>query len=310
MGVSWDRIGFDDRTISLRVVETVYAVHEGLVLDRDLVPVPCTSHLYHDSEIDWARGRVRALREQGGLRRIGGTSLMCKTRPAANFGHYLVEMFLRAWIGHHLFGNSLTFLVFQNELLLVVAESLIGIGISPAAIGWTDNEPVLCERLMLIDGLTYHGQYQSPLCVRALQALGQAFPSAPRRKLFIRRRSRDRPLLNEEQVERVLLARGFSVIEPGRMSLRQQIALFKGAIVVVGALGAALTKIAFCVSGTRIVALTSASFPDTFFWFLFLHRQLEYLEIRGTDVGDADPSAPWNAGFTISDADLDYLATL
>jgi hypothetical protein len=311
MGASWDRRGFDDRTVSLRVVDNVYAVHEGLVLDRDLAPIPCTRRLYDEAEIAWARDRVQSLRDQGSLRRIGGTSLLCKTRPAANFGHYLVEMFPRAWIGHRLFGShGLTYLVDQNEVLLVVAESLMGIGISPRAIGWTSNEPVFCERLLLIDGLTYHGEYQSPLCARALRELGEAFPPAPSRKLFVRRRSRDRPLRNEEQVERVLLGRGFSVIEPGRMSLRQQIALFKGASIVVGALGAALTNIAFCASGTRIVALTSASFPDTFFWFLALHRQLAYLEIRGADVNGGDPGAPWNAGFTIGDADLDYLGTL
>ncbi|HEX3982800.1 MAG TPA: glycosyltransferase family 61 protein, partial [Acidisoma sp.] len=88
------------------------------------------------------------------------------------------------------------------------------------------------------------------------------------------------------------------------------IALFKGARIVVGALGAALTNIVFCDAATKVVAITSASFPDTFFWFLSLHRGLAYSEIRCPDVGDAGADAPWNAGFSITDADLAYLSTL
>jgi capsular polysaccharide biosynthesis protein len=94
------------------------------------------------------------------------------------------------------------------------------------------------------------------------------------------------------------------------MTFREQISLFKGARIVVGALGAALTNIAFCEPGARIVALTSASFPDTFFWFLSLHRQLDYSEIRGADAAGQGTETPWDEGFTMSDADLAYLATL
>jgi capsular polysaccharide biosynthesis protein len=158
--------------------------------------------------------------------------------------------------------------------------------------------------------LTFHGQYQSGLCARALQALAADVPAAPPWKLFISRRARDRPLLNEDRVAEVLRERGFRVVDPGRMSLREQIAVFKGAQIVVGALGAALTNIAFCASGTPVIALTSASFPDTFFWFLAQHPRLDYREIRGTDIAAPGDPQPWNKGFTLTEADIGCLATL
>ncbi len=59
------------------------------------------------------------------------------------------------------------------------------------------------------------------------------------------------------------------------------------------------------------MALTSQSFPDTFFWFLARHCGLRYEEVRGSDVdGEADRTDPWEAGFSVSDADIAYLETL
>ncbi len=311
MGVSWDRKGFKDRPVSLRVAEEAYVVHEGLALDRDLMPIPCTRRLYLNDEVDWARDRIRLLKERGELRRVGGLSLLAKARANSNYGHYLVEMLPKAWIGRNLFGlTGLKYIVQQNDIMMVVAESMTGVGIDPNAIVWTDNDPVVCDRLLLLDGVTYHGQYQSPLCARALEDLSSRTEPGPADRIFVRRRARTRPLLNEDRVEAALRARGFAVVEPGRMMLREQIALFKGARMVVGALGAALANIAFCEARTKVVALTSASFPDTFFWFLSLHRGLEYSEIRCPDVAAPGTEAPWNEGFTITDSDLAYLSTL
>jgi capsular polysaccharide biosynthesis protein len=118
-------------------------------------------------------------------------------------------------------------------------------------------------------------------------------------------------LHNQEAVETLMRQRGFAVVDPGQMTLAEQISLFKGATTVVGPLGAALTNIAFCPRGSKIVALTSQSFPDTFFWFLSQHRGHDYKEVRGLDAsGTPAEHQSWNAGFTMSEEDLAFLATL
>jgi capsular polysaccharide biosynthesis protein len=170
---------------------------------------------------------------------------------------------------------------------------------------------VLCESVVVIDGLSAHGVYQSPICVQALSDLAASIPAGPDAKIFVGRHVRQRPLLNQEAAEAVMRARGFAVVDTAEMTLTEQIALFKGASTVVGPLGAALTNIAFCPRGSRIVALTSQSFPDTFFWFLSQHRGHDYREIRGLDAsGKPEEVGLWNEGFSVSDADLAFLGTL
>ncbi|WP_284945257.1 glycosyltransferase family 61 protein [Acidisoma cladoniae] len=309
---SWQRGVFAPRPISFRLLNGAFVAHEGLVFDREMQALAGTTRLFEAATVAEMRAEAAAMRTGHDARRINGFSVLCKTRAVQNFGHYLIDMFPKAWLAHRLLApQGLTFIVHDSALMPVIRDSLTIIGIRPEAIVATGNAPVVCERLLVIDGLTSHGDYQSPICVQALSDLAERLPAAPFPKLFIRRQSRKRPLINEAEVERVLTARGFIAVDPGQMSLAEQIVLFKGARIVVGALGAAMTNIVFCAPGATVVALTAASFPDTFFWYLSQHRGHHYTEVRGPDAS-ADPALPepWETGFTIGAADLDYLATL
>jgi capsular polysaccharide biosynthesis protein len=312
MDGSWQRGVFAPRPISFRMLTGAFVTHEGLVFDRDLQPVTGTTRLFEAATVAEMKSEAAAMRGRRDAPWLRGLGVLCKTRAAQNYGHYLIDMFPKAWLAHHLLAfEPLTFIVHDSALMPVIRESLTQIGIRAEAIVATDNAPVLCERLLVIDGLTSHGNYQSPICVQALTDLAAPFPAAPYPKLFLRRLSDRRPLINEAAVERVMTARGFVAVDTGRMTLAEQIVLFKGARVVVGALGAAMTNIAFCPRGAKVVALTAASFPDTFFWYLSQHRGHDYSEIRGPDAAaGAEDEQPWDGGFTMGAADLAYLATL
>jgi hypothetical protein len=311
MAVSFNRRVFSGRTVTVRLIEEAIIAGEGLVFDRDLNLVPGTNRLIPDDEVE----QYRALAKQGrgaGMRRITGMSVVCKTRAPGNFGHFLVDMFPKAWLATRLLHRRhFTYIVHDTALLPVVREAFTRIGVNPFAISVSDNMPVLCETAVVIDGLSAHGVYQSPLCGQALTDLAEAIPAAPYAKIFVSRHSGHRPLLNQEAVEAVMRDHGFAVVDPAQMTLAEQISLFKGASTVVGPLGAALTNIAFCPRGSRIVALTAQSFPDTFFWFLSQHRGHDYREVRGLDAsGTPEEVGSWNAGFTISDDDLAFIASL
>jgi capsular polysaccharide biosynthesis protein len=311
MAVSFNCRVFASRTVTVRVIEDAIVAGEGLVFDRDLNLVAGTNRLTPDDQVE----QYRALAKQGraaGMRRIAGKSVVCKSRAPGNFGHFLIDMFPKAWLAARLLNRRhFNYLVHDTDLLTVAREAFTGIGVNPFAVVATDSTPVLCESLLVIDGLSAHGVYQSPLCVQALTDLAASVPAAGYEKIFVSRRVRQRPLLNQEAAEAVMRARGFAVVDTGQMTLTEQISLFKGASTVVGPLGAALTNIAFCPKGSRIVALTSQSFPDTFFWFLSQHRSHDYIEIRGLDAsGKPEEVGLWNAGFTLSETDLAYLATL
>jgi capsular polysaccharide biosynthesis protein len=311
MAISFNRRVFAGRNVTFRVIEDAVVVGEGVVFDRAMTLVRGTNRLMGDATVERYRQAAQESR-RAPQRRIAGMSLLCKTANPNNYGHFLMDMFPKAWLASRLLsGRALTYIIHHTDSLQVTRDSLTAIGINPFALSVTDHQPVHCEQLIVIDGLTSHGIYQSPICVQALRELAEPFPASAYPKVFVTRDSRDRRLHNQEAVEAVLRDRGFAIVEPGLMTLAEQISLFKGASTVVGPLGAALTNIAFCPRGSRIVALTAQSFPDTFFWFLSQHLGHDYREVRCPDLsGKPEEPGSWNAGFTLGDEDLAFLADL
>jgi hypothetical protein len=290
MAASFERRVFAGRIVKLRLISDAIVVGEGVVFDRSLALVPGTDRLTPQDSVALYRQQA----EEGagaGMRRIAGLSVLCKTRAPQNFGNFLMDMYTKAWLAAQLLTKRpATYIVHETDMLGLVRDALTHIGINPFAISVTDNQPVQCEQLVVIDGLTAHGTYQSPISVQALTQLAEGIPAAPFPKLFIRRHAQQRRLHNQEAVETLMRQR---------------------ATTVVGPLGAALTNIAFCPTGSKVVALTPQSFPDTFFWFLCQHRGHDYVEVRGLDAsGKPDETQSWIAGFTMSDEDLAFLASL
>ena len=312
MAVSFHRRHFENRIVTMRLVKNAIVVGEGVVFDHDLNIVPGTDRLIAGHQVEAYRKQAHETRSKRCARYIAGTSVLCKTRAPENFGHFLVDMFPKAWLANELFRSvKLTYILQETAIVEVAREALTRIGINPFAISTVGSEPVLCESIVCIDGLTNHGVYRSPICIQALDELAKPITAGPYPKLYVRRETTARGLLNQDAVENIMRERGFAVIDPATLSLEKQIALFKGATTVVGPLGAALTNIVFCPPGSKIVALTAQSFPDTFFWFLSQHRKHEYREVRGLDAsGVPDGARSWVRGFTLTEEDLSFIATL
>ena len=66
-------------------------------------------------------------------------------------------------------------------------------------------------------------------------------------------------LLNESEVEAALAPLGFRTIVPGEMSVREQIAAFSRARVVVAPHGAGLANMAFAPRGAALVEIASSA---------------------------------------------------
>ena len=74
----------------------------------------------------------------------------------------------------------------------------------------------------------------------------------------------NRDVLNEADVVSTLTARGFDVIDPGQMTVAEQIDAFAGAPVIVSAHGAALANLVFAAGGTSVIEIFPAGcvLPD------------------------------------------------
>lgn len=94
---------------------------------------------------------------------------------------------------------------------------------------------------------------------RILAAVGEV-PAGAGRIYVSRLGSLKRVLVNEAELEASLAARGFVVVKPETLSVRQQVALFHHADVIVAPAGAALANVLFCRPGAKVIELQPSNF--------------------------------------------------
>lgn len=80
-----------------------------------------------------------------------------------------------------------------------------------------------------------------------------------RNKLYVKRKSFFRKILNESEVSENLLRKGFKSIEPGSLNLVEQANLFNQAGIVVAQAGAAMANIIFMPRGSLLICLVADS---------------------------------------------------
>lgn len=86
------------------------------------------------------------------------------------------------------------------------------------------------------------------------------------RKVYLRRTSRGRTIINEEELEKVLINHGYVVITPENLGFLQQVALFENAEKIISATGAAIANTIFCKPGARICILI-AKHKNMAYWY-------------------------------------------
>lgn len=125
------------------------------------------------------------------------------------------------------------------------------------------DEPVRFERLWVATKpVDLQGRYWvDPLLPAWCRERFRVARAGAARKLYVSRGAgKRRRIANEAEVVERLAARGYEVVDPEPMSVRQQIELFSQASDIVAPLGAALTNMIFASAGARIVAICNRAF--------------------------------------------------
>jgi len=143
------------------------------------------------------------------------------------------------------------------------------------------DHPILVEQLIFVDQSGYvpfgprdksgtavrHGVFASApfrtMLGRIRENLDDTDESTSKR-IFLRRNSSHRMVMNERQVESALVERGYTVVEPEKLDFAQQVRLFSSAQSIVGATGAACANLVFAPPDSNIVILIAK------------HRQMPY----------------------------------
>lgn len=293
---TWKREHFPARQIQFHRVRNVAVVEEGLVFDERgaLYRTSITQHA--EAGIRKGLAAAQTAYRSGAVSVHKGVHLLCKKRGAGNYGHWLMEMLPRAYLGSRHVG-ALRYVVPKAEpqLELVISTSLDLLGITPDAILCVGHEPHLFEELILVDGLTEHGVYMAPLVVDCARALSALVSSRRTERLYVTRSATGfRDFVNEPEIRELLESHGYLTVDTGTLPLVEQIGLFKAARRVVGIMGAAMTNIAFCPANACILNIAPAGMPDTFFWFIAGLKGLHYFEARCRQVGPVRGVMRWD----------------
>lgn len=311
---AWNTPRFPERPVRVLRLPDVWVAKEGLVFDREgnLYRETITQH--SEAEVDQAHAAVLEAIGQGGPEAApdaSGPVLLCKKRGIGNYGHWMMEMLPKAQLVHrHLPELRARFLVAHapGHLNDSMAQSLSMLGIDLAQTIVADDAPRRFADLLVVDGLSEHGGYMSPLVLDGLDTLAGGVPAAGAERLFVTRRATGfRRVVGEDALMAHAQACGYTLVEPSTLTLPQQVSLFKGARRVIGVMGAAMTNIAFAAPDAQVVTLTPAGMPDTFFWFIATLRGLDYTEVRCPQSGPVRGVMPWDTDLVLSMEDRDRI---
>lgn len=131
---------------------------------------------------------------------------------------------------------------------------------------------------------------------RHFQPVNHATAGGPRRLFVMRNGVSRRHLLNQEQVASRLQQSGFACVDPGGLSLEEQIELFAGARLIVGAHGAALTNVLFAPPGAVLFELY-VNVLQSHFGVLAAAKRIRHYACAGTSAGGGQ--GDHNDDFTI-----------
>jgi capsular polysaccharide biosynthesis protein len=296
--------------VTISLLEDVVVAEEGLVFTRalDLLQPSLTQH--SADEVERARAAILGGMKSGNIGHFGGTAALCKKRGSRNYGHWIMEMLPKAFVVRRNWPQATGYIVqaTSDPLGGVIAESLSRLGIERNAVLEVGDAPVHVDRLLLVDGLTSHGAYMSPLVMECVETIASDVPPENMKCIFVVRGDLpSRHFVGEDAIRALATQRGYTVVDPAKMSLVRQIACFKGASRIVGAMGAAMTNVAFCQPGTEVFCLTPANMADTFFWFISGLRGLHYTEVRCEQVLPRRGPMPWDTDLLLSSEDKELL---
>lgn len=139
-----------------------------------------------------------------------------------------------------------------------------------------------------------------------------------KKRIYIcRQNSNSKRIKNNEELLAVLTANNFTVIQPEKMTVLEQVKTFRNADFVIGAHGAALANLMFCNADTNVIEIRSKfhhgafSAPNVYMWYKELN-QLKY-SILLSDIeesGELKGRSKMDSDFIIDTNELETLVKL
>jgi tetratricopeptide (TPR) repeat protein/capsular polysaccharide biosynthesis protein len=98
---------------------------------------------------------------------------------------------------------------------------------------------------------------------------------------LLRRSTRTRNIQNISEVEDILVAQGFAMVDVEKLNFRQQVDVFKNASAVVCVLGSGLSGLMYAPRGVKVLTLAPGEWGDLFFYSMIQERDAVFADVRG-----------------------------
>ena len=186
-------------------------------------------------------------------------ALLLGTAYADNYFHWLLEVLPRLAVLPHLPNPGRVALLVGHPLRRWQAETLTMLGIdAERVVTVAEDESVTCGTLWAPSTATTNGLVTPFAAEFVRERLGRR--GARRRKIYCPRASGMRHVLNDGEIARAAVARGYELFDPTHMTVADQVRLFSDAAVVAGPTGAALANAVFAPEGAQLVVLNARAF--------------------------------------------------
>lgn len=217
---------------------------------------------------------------------LSGTSLLVKRPWYRNYGHWLVDLAPLIPLVHQA-GLKVDNIIYgdvqsgdMKEIMISIAKRYFPFA---KLIFQRDDELITAEQLLYAQTIHVPPLYKHPFGPRltqfVLEDMGTLKNEGPERIYISRQKLANRRILNHDELVPVLEKFGFTTVYPERMSVFDQISVFKTAKIILGIKGAGLTNCLFSKRGSHVLVLSPPEFTDAFFWDLLSPMGVKYSEI-------------------------------
>ena len=254
---------------NLVLVDELVLCHDLYEFESDFT----SEELHGRTLIDPDKKRIRWMTNDSDPVRLSVAAVFLDA-CASNYAHWMTEVLPRIFLFCSTDISENTPIVVNDGLHKNIMESLflvtgsnreiitlpVGRALSVAKLYVTSPTGyVPFDRRVKLGTSHSHGRFSATAFIKLriyLDSLdtGSEFEVWPE-KVYLRRNSSARKVINESAIEKLLFSHGYVSIEPEKLTFLQQIKLFKNARKIISPTGAALASAIVCRTGTKIAIL-------------------------------------------------------
>ena len=301
---TWARRLYGEHAVTAFHLENVFVLGNGLIFDSKLRVLRRFISQQIESDIISAVDCAKTYAD--GIHFIERSSMVLVKPGYTNYGHWLTELLVPASLIRRRTDDNICIFVCEHQDVPtdLYDQSLSLAGISLDNIYIYDFYPKFFKSLFVVSGHVVHGDFMSPLVISELRRIcsSKLQHQEPQRRIYVRRGgSNVRQVQNEPELINLLNSLRFETIEPENLTLASQIEAFSSCHVSIGVAGAGLTNICWQPKGSASVGLFPAGMPDTFFWWIAEHQNVQFADVRCRMIG-----GDWNSHIEV---DLNLVET-